>query len=92
LPGLAWIPVHDSAEPDSIAVRIPLADRAELLSAAPKTYYIKEHYVDYAAVLVRLPHIQPDALRALLGVAYQSMNAKPAKAPRQSPIKSRNHR
>jgi hypothetical protein len=63
------IPSHRSAEPDSLAVRIPFEQRDELLEAA--TYYIKAHYENYAVVLVRLGKIHPDALRDLLTASHQ---------------------
>lgn len=73
---LACIPTHKSAEPDSLAVRIDLADREELIAAAPDIYYIKDHYKNYSAVLVRLTHIEPDALRDLLGGAFRFVTRK----------------
>ncbi len=73
---LACIPVHKSAEPDSLAVRIDFDRRAELMAAAPDVYYLKDHYVNYPAVLVRLSRIHPDALRDLLGMAWRFVNAK----------------
>ena len=66
---LACIPVHKSAEPDSVAVCIDFARRAELMTAAPDVYYLTDHYVNYPIVLVRLSRIHPDALRDLLGTA-----------------------
>lgn len=74
----ACIPSHRSAEPDSLAVRIPFEQRDELLDAEPDTYYVKEHYQNYAVVLVRLARVHPDALRDLLRGAHQFIlsNAK----------------
>lgn len=64
------IPTNRAAEPDSVAVRIPFEQRDELLEAEPATYYLKEHYENYAVVLVRLRHIHPDALRDLLKAGH----------------------
>ena len=50
---LTCIPVHKSAEPDSLAVRIDFDHRAELMAAAPDVYYLTDHYVNYPVVLVR---------------------------------------
>ena len=74
----ACIPSHRSAEPDSLAMRIPFEQRDELLDAEPDTYYVKEHYQNYAVVLVRLALVHPDALRDLLRGAHQFIlsNAK----------------
>ena len=68
---LACIPVHKSAEPDSLVVCIDFEQRAELLAAAPDTYYLTDHYANYPSVLVRLSRIHPDALRDLLGTAWR---------------------
>ena len=75
---LACLPVHRSAEPGSLAVRVDFDDRAELLAAAPDVYYITEHYADYNAVLVRLARVTPDVLRDLLGMAHKFVTAKAA--------------
>ena len=72
----ACIPNHKSAEPNSLAVRIAFADRDELLAAEPKTYYLKEHYVNYPCVLVRLAHIRRDALKDLLLMAWRFESAR----------------
>ena len=60
---LACIPIHKSAEPDSVAVRIGFDRRVELMAAAPDVYYLTDHYVNYPVVLVRLSRIHADALR-----------------------------
>jgi len=74
----ACLPVNRSAEPESLAVRIPVEQRDELIAAAPKTYYVTEHYVDYPCVLVRLSHIHPDALRDLLMTGWQFVAGRSA--------------
>ncbi|MBZ5607712.1 MAG: MmcQ/YjbR family DNA-binding protein [Acidobacteriia bacterium] len=88
---LACIPVHKSAEPDSLAVRIDFENRAELMAAAPEVYYLTEHYVNYPAVLVRLSRIHPDALRDLLGMAWRFVIAK-TPAGRRTVRKQKNPR
>ena len=62
----ACVPSHKSAEPDSLVVRIDFDQRDEMLAADPKTYYLKDHYVGYPCILVRLNRVHPDALRDLL--------------------------
>jgi len=79
----AVIPTHRSAEPRSLAVRVPFADRDELLAADPATYYIKEHYVSYPCVLVRLDRVHADALRGLLRMGWQAESKKAAARPRK---------
>lgn len=76
---LACIPAHRSAEPGSLAVCVDFNDRAELLTCAPHTYYVTNHYVPYEFVLVRLSKVKPDALRDLLGMAYKFVTRKAAK-------------
>jgi hypothetical protein len=83
---LACIPANRSAEPGSLAVRMDVADRAELLAEAPDVYYVTDHYLDYNAVLVRLSRVTPDMLRDLLGMAHRFVTAKAA--PR-SPARKR---
>ena len=68
---MAVIPVHKSAEPDSLAVSVDFERRAELLETAPDVYYLTDHYVNYPIVLVRLSRIHADALRDLLGLAWR---------------------
>jgi hypothetical protein len=70
------IPTHSSAEPHSLAVRIDFADRDDLIADDPATFYLKEHYVDHAVVLVRLNRIHRDALRDLLHMSWRFMSAK----------------
>jgi hypothetical protein len=62
---------NKSAEPDTLVIRMDFDQRDELIAADPDTYYLKEHYVDYACVLVRLRRVHPDALRDLLLMGWQ---------------------
>jgi hypothetical protein len=78
---LACQAIHKSAEPNSIVVKIPMDQRAELLAAEPDVYYITEHYVNYPSILVRLQRIHADALRDLLGMAWRfAHERKPARS------------
>lgn len=83
---LACEPTNKAAEPDSLVVRIDFRDRDELLAAEPNVYYLEDHYVEYACVLVRLKRIHPDALRDLLRLAWRFVNAN---APRRRTIVAR---
>src|SRR6058998_2413620 len=67
--------VHKSAEPDTLVVRMDFAQRDALVEEDPDTYYLKDHYVGYPCVLVRLSKVHPDSLRDLLGGAYRFVNA-----------------
>src|SRR5262245_9126381 len=67
---------HKSAEPNTLAVMMPLDDRDALLEEDPATYYLKEHYVNYPCVLVRLSRVGGDALRDLVIGAHRFISAK----------------
>jgi hypothetical protein len=68
---LACVPTNKSAEANSIAVRIDLEHRAELLRQHPDIYYITDHYAPYPIVLVRLSRITRTDLTELLRDAYR---------------------
>lgn len=76
---------HHSAEPDTLVVRMDITDRDALIEDDPDTYYLKEHYVGYPCVLVRLARVRPDALRDLVVGAYRYISASPARRPSRSP-------
>lgn len=73
---LACAAIHRSAEPNSMMVRIGLAERAQLLSTAPDTYYLTDHYLNHSAVLVRLSKIDRKSLETLLHNAWLFVSAK----------------
>ena len=47
-----------------------------LLEDAPETYYVTDYYRPYPIVLVRLAHMNREALRDLLGVSHRLALAK----------------
>jgi hypothetical protein len=71
----ACIASHKSAEPNTLVIRMDFDQRDELIATDPSTYYLTDHYVDYASVLVRLSRVHPDALRDLLITAHRFMSA-----------------
>ena len=73
---LTCIPSHKSAEPNSLAIRVGFDERDDLLREAPDTYYVKEHYMSYPVVLVRLSRINVDQLRDLLNMSFRFVSAK----------------
>ena len=79
----ACIAIHRSAEPASLVVRIAFDRRDELIAADPATYYVKEHYVDYPCVLVRLGRVHADALPDLLRMAWTFVSSQ-RKAPKRT--------
>ena len=62
---------HKSAEPDTLVVMMDIADRDALIAEDPDSYYLKEHYVGYPCVLVRLRRVGADALRGLVIGAHR---------------------
>jgi hypothetical protein len=68
--------IHRSAEPNTLAVRIDLDERAELMAAKPNVYYVTDHYVNYPTVLVRLGQIDRRSLRDLLARAWRFVSSK----------------
>jgi len=75
----ACLAVHQSAEPNTLAVCLDFDQRDELIAEDPKTYYLTAHYVNYPYVLARLAHIRQDALRDLLlmGRRFVSTTKRP---------------
>ena len=73
---------HKSAEPGTLVVRMDFAQRDELIAADPEVYYLKDHYVGYPCVLVRLSRIHPDALRDILGGAQRFVRRRRRARPK----------
>ena len=66
---------NKAAEPNTLVVMMDFADRDALLEDDPGTYYLKDHYLNYPCVLVRLSRIHPDALRDLVIGAHRFVSA-----------------
>jgi hypothetical protein len=69
---------HKSAEPNSLVARMDFPERDALVEDDPNIYYLKEHYLNYPCVVVRLDRIHADALRDLVVSAYRYVSAKTA--------------
>ena len=76
---MAGLATHRSAEPETLVVRAGFEEREWLIADAPETYYVTDYYRKYPVVLVRLSHIDRDALRDLLSVSWRLAMAKAAK-------------
>jgi hypothetical protein len=76
---LACAAIHKSAEPGTLAVRVPFDLRAELMKSDPATYYLTEHYVKSPAVLVRLSRIKARGLDELLEASWRFVSPKSRK-------------
>src|SRR5688572_31217301 len=81
----ACIANHRSAEPDTLVAVIGFDEREQLLEADPATYYLKDHYRNYPAVLVRLRQVHRDALRDLLRMAWRFVADSRARRAGRSP-------
>ena len=68
--------INKQAEPNTLAVRMDIAQRDALIEEDPAVYYLKDHYIDYPCVLVRLSRVRPDALRDLVQTAYRFVSPK----------------
>ena len=73
---MASLASHRSVEPDTLVVRCALDDRERFLEDAPDTYYVTDYYRPYPVVLVRLSHLDRDALRDLLSISWRMALAK----------------
>jgi hypothetical protein len=73
---------HKSAEPGSLVVRTDYEQQPLLLSDDPDTYYLKDHYVNYPVVLVRLARVNSEQLRDILFAARQCILADAKKRSR----------
>ena len=80
---MAGLAAHPSAEPATLVVRADADDRQWLLEDAPETYYLTEFYRKYPLILVRLAHVDRDALHDLLSMSRRQALRKAGPRPRQ---------
>lgn len=73
----ACMATHKSAEPGTLVVVVGEGVREELIEGDPAVYYVKDHYLPWPTVLVRLGLIDDVVLRDLLMMAarYRSSDA-----------------
>ena len=71
----ACIASNKSAEPNSLVVMMGFPERDALVEDDPGTYYLKEHYLNYPCVLVRLSRVGIDALRDIVTGAHRLVGA-----------------
>src|SRR5262252_297466 len=67
---MAGLAMHRSAEPDTLVVRSEFEQRGFFIEDAPDTYYVTDYYRKYPVVLIRLSHVDSDALRDLLSMSW----------------------
>jgi hypothetical protein len=61
---------------ESLVIRIGFLEREVLMRADPETFYITDHYLNYPAMLVRLPRVRAAKLRELLEQAWRLVAPK----------------
>ena len=77
---LAGIATDESADADTLVVRMGHEERQYLLEDAPETYYVTEHYERHPVVLVRMDMLEADALRDLLSGSWRLAMKKGTRA------------
>lgn len=80
----ACVAINKSAEPNSMVVRMDMAQRDLVIEEDPATYYLTDHYVGYPCVLVRLSRVSPDAPRDLIRGAHRFISASTTSARRSA--------
>jgi len=60
-------------EENAVGIRIPIDEREMLMQAAPKIYYVTDHYRPYPAVLVSLKHVTERELRQLIERRWRAL-------------------
>ena len=68
--------INESAEPNSLVIRIGAEQRARLMAAYPEALYLPEHYAKHPAVLARLERLDRESLRDILGAAWLFVTEK----------------
>jgi hypothetical protein len=82
---------HKSAEPNTLVVMMDFADRDALVEEEPGIYYLKEHYLNYPCVLVRLSRVRADALHDLVVGAYRFVSAKKVRKSAEGRLRPARH-
>ena len=68
--------INESAEPNSLVVRIGAEQRVRLMAAYPDALYLPDHYAKHPAVLARLERLDRESLRDILGAAWLFVTEK----------------
>lgn len=88
----ACVPVNRSVEPNTLAVRVSLGAREDLLTEAPDIYYVTDHYVEHPIVLVRLSRVRREALADLLRMGYDYVRNEKRRSPDRNRLTTRPRR
>jgi len=82
---MAGLATHQSAEPDTLVVRIDIDERALFLEDAPDSYYVTDYYRTHPVVLARLSRLDQHALRDLLTMSWR-LTAVKVRRPRSGKV------
>jgi hypothetical protein len=69
----------------TLVVRTTFEERDELIAADPAIYFVTDHYLNYEWVLVRLPKLDPSAMRDLLRRAHRLAAADKSPSTKRRP-------
>jgi hypothetical protein len=58
---------------ESLVVRMGFPERTGLMESMPDVFYVTDHYLNYPAVLVRLPRVRKAVLAAVLGESWRQV-------------------
>jgi hypothetical protein len=78
---MACLATHRSAEPNTLALQVGFEERDALIAEQPDLYYIKDHYLNYPTVLVRLSRVNEALLRDLLAMSHKFVANKARRSP-----------
>ena len=67
--GKIFARLHEDGE--SLVLKVPMVDRDLLLQAAPRLFFITDHYRDYPYILLRLSEATVPVLRERLAEAWR---------------------
>ena len=79
--GKLFVRWRNEEDADTVVLKMPFEQREHLMAEDPETYFITDHYRNYAWVLVRISKVHPDALHDLLQIGYRA--ALPTKRGRR---------
>jgi len=80
---------NESAEPNTLVIRISAEQRARLMAAYPDVLYLTKHYEKHPAVLARLERLDRESLRDILGAAWLFVTEKAVARKRSSSPRKR---
>ena len=81
--------INESAEPNTLVIRIGAEQRARLMGAYPDALYLTEHYEKHPVVLARLERLDRESLRDILGAAWLFVTEKAVARKRSSSPRKR---